>query len=532
MPAPTALRPTATHQFTGRDVRWLLRTRVEKNPRKTFLAWEPFTGEPQVWSYQEFLSEVEKTARGLLANGVREGDFVVIHLGNCPEFLLTWFGLSFIGAIAVTTNTRSSEDEMNYFIDHCGADVVVTQPEYVSMIRSAAPQLRWIACTETDLGEPAEFPEDVIPFSKFQIEGDPLPDRPADAMAPNSVQYTSGTTSRPKGVLWTQANALWGARTMSRSMQLDDSDTTIAFLPLFHTNALCYSMLATLWSCGKLVVQPRFSASRYWEVATRHDVTWTSAIPFVMHALVPQPDPESHRVRFWGLGAAEIPTTMKRWGVRTIGWYGMTETVAACLISEQEHVNMIGSVGTPVPGYELKVVGEQGAEVPLGESGELKVRAIPGISIFYEYLNNPEATAESYDEEGWFDTGDIVTGLPDGSFRYEQRSKDMLKVGAENVAAAEIERVIATVDNVHEAAIVGKPDKMLDEVPVAFVILREAEAGADEKILAACRAALADFKVPREVRIVDELPRVTLEKVDKKTLRAKLKAELNEKKAP
>ncbi|MEZ5274662.1 MAG: AMP-binding protein [Ilumatobacteraceae bacterium] len=174
-------------------------------------------------------------------------------------------------------------------------------------------------------------------------------------------------------------------------------------------------------------------------------------------------------------------------------------------------------------GYEVKVVDDDGAEVPAGESGWLRLRGIPGISLFLEYLDNPEATAAAFDDDGWFDTGDLVTPFEDGHIRFDNRGKDMLRVGAENVSAAEVERVAGSVPGVKEVAVVGRPDRMLDEVPVAFVLPFGAPA-ADlaEQVIATCAERLAPFKVPREVFIVDELPRVTLEKIDKKALRQRL----------
>ena len=144
------------------------------------------------------------------------------------------------------------------------------------------------------------------------------------------------------------------------------------------------------------------------------------------------------------------------------------------------------------------------------------------MSLFLEYLHNPEATDAAFDADGWFDTGDLVTPFEDGHIRFDNRGKDMLRVGAENVSAAEVERIIGAVAGVREVAVVGKPHKMLDEVPVAFVIAFTSDADLPARVIDACRANLADFKVPVEVIIVDDFPRVTLEKVDKKVLRQRL----------
>ena len=524
MVAATSIQPTPTHPFTGRDVPWLLATQAAQRGAHPFLVWEPFEGTRAVWSYEQFADEVARVAAGLAAHGVGRGDAVVIHLGNCPEFLLAWFACSHLGAVAVTTNTRSTASELDYFIGHCSAEVVITQPALLPAVVAAGSSLRLLVCTETDLGaapDPATAAAAAVPFGALSAAATIAAVR-SDALAPNSVQFTSGTTARPKGVVWTHANALWGAKTGAALLELGPDDVTLVFLPLFHTNALSYSMLSTLWSGGTIVVQPRFSASRYWDAVIRNGCTWTSSIPFMIWALIEQPMPAEHRLRFWGLGASEVGVVKKTWGITTLGWFGMTETVTLTMISEIGKPNRPMAMGVPVAGYEVKVVRDDGTPVGFGESGWLKIRGIPGVSLFLEYLGNPEATAAAFDDDGWFDTGDLVTPFDDGHIRFDNRGKDMLRVGAENVSAAEVERVIGGVVGVKESAVVGKKHPMLDEVPVVFVIPFGPTDGLAERVLDACRAQLADFKVPREVIIVDELPRVTLEKVDKKMLRQQL----------
>ena len=186
------------------------------------------------------------------------------------------------GAIAVTTNARSSADELAYFAQHSGAVAGITQPRFAALVAQNCPQLRWLAITDTDNGEPAQTGAP-SPDQRFDlIDADPalLPARPHDPRARFSVQYTSGTTSRPKGVVWTHANALWGARINAAHQDLQPTDTHMVVLPLFHTNAQAYSILATLWAGGSAVVQPRFSASRFWPLSLRHRCTWLSVIPF------------------------------------------------------------------------------------------------------------------------------------------------------------------------------------------------------------------------------------------------------------
>ena len=535
MVAATAIRPTATHPFVGRNVPWLLDVHATQRPEHPFIVWEPFDGAVpgrRRWTYAEFAADVASLAASLTQRGVEPGHRVLIHLGNCPEFLVSWFACAHLGAVAVTTNTRSTAAELAYFAGHSRVVGAITQPSLLDTVTGAGVEFGFLVSTDTDQGAAAERPlAPAESFDSLVAVGSTLPAVEAhasDALAPNSVQYTSGTTARPKGVVWTHANALWGARTGATLLELQPSDVTVAFLPLFHTNALSYSMLSTLWVGGTLVIQPRFSASRYWDVVVRNGCTWSSSIPFMLWALMEQPKPEQHSLRFWGLGASDVRVVRDVFGLRTLGWFGMTETVTLTMFSEIGKPARPGAMGTAVPGYEVKVVDDHNQPVPFRESGWLRIRGVPGVSLFLEYLDNPEATDAAFDAEGWFDTGDLVTPYPDGHIRFDNRGKDMLRVGAENVSAAEVERVIATVPGVKESAVVGRPDRMLDEVPVAFVIPFGQPAGGAHEfgrvIIERCAAELAPFKVPREVIVVDEFPRVTLEKVDKKSLRAQLAA--------
>ncbi len=184
------------------------------------------------------------------------------------------------------------------------------------------------------------------------------------------------------------------------------------------------------------------------------------------------------------------------------------------------------TMGKPAVGYEIAVTRDDGTPVAPGETGNLLIKGIPGLSLFLEYLNNPKATAENFDADGYFITGDKVTLLENGFLQFADRDKDMLKVGGENVAASEVERVIMTVPGIAECAVVAKKDPMLDEVPVAFLLVpggeASAPAGLADQVVTACTRELANFKVPREIFIVDALPRSTLEKIAKAELRKRL----------
>lgn len=509
--------------FDGLDVPWLLRMRAEIRRDHRFLIWAPFEAPARHWSYGEFHEQVGALAAGLARRGVKPGEYVLIHLDNCIEALLAWFACVELGAIAVTTNTRSAPTEIEYFANHCGAVAAITQPAYAEIVAQNCRNIRWMAVTSHDAGAaPARAISRGDSFESLFADSADRPERATDPLAPCSVQYTSGTTSRPKAVLWTHANALWGAKINAAHEDLHASDVHQTYLPLFHTNALAYSMLATLWVGVTCVIQPRFSASRFSGVAREHGSTWTSTIPFCMKALLEQEIPKDHKFRLWGTAVNE-PPAFTGFGVKIIGWWGMTETITHGIIGEVDQPNIPMSIGRAAGEYLIRITDDDGRPTAVGDTGNLSIKGIPGLSLFAEYLHNETATRESFDEHGFFITGDRVTLLESGFIKFGDRAKDMLKVGGENVAASEIEQVIAVVAGVREAAVVAKKHPMLDEVPVVFIIPHGGVAGAapdlGDSVMAACRKNLADFKVPREIRLVDDMPRSTLEKVAKAELR-------------
>ncbi|MEA2834312.1 MAG: carnitine-CoA ligase, partial [Methylobacteriaceae bacterium] len=511
-----ATAASAISPYAGFDIAQLLRLRAATRADHPFLIWEPFEGPAEPLTYAEFEHRVRRCAAGMSARGITPGDPVLIHLENAPEMLIAWFACAYTGAIAVTTNARAAAEELAYFAGHSGAVAAITQPRFAEIVNASSRDLKWIAQIDHDNGAPAATPlAKADRFATLLASADLAPTLPPDPARPIGVQYTSGTTSRPKGVLWTHANALWGAQINATHEDLRADDVHLIFLPLFHTNALAYSLLATLWAGGTAVLMPRFSASRFWDTALKHRCTWTSLVPFCVKALMSVDRPKQHHFRLWGSAVCSPPSDAV-FGVKTIGWWGMTETMTHGTVGSVHLPNRPMSMGRPAPEYGIFVERDDGTPVLPGETGHLLVRGIPGLSLFHSYLHNPEATAASYDERGLFRTGDRGTLHEDGFLPFADRDKDMLKVGGENVAASEIERVVMEVPGVREVAVVGKPHAMLDEVPVAFVIPDTSEmiAAPDHltrAIIEACRSRLASFKVPDEVRVVEDMPRATIE---------------------
>ncbi len=528
----STLAHTQRMQCEGRDIPWLLDQWVKRAPDKVFLHWAPFAGEDASWTYARFQRDVLLIANNLRSSGVNAGDRVLIHMDNCPEFLLSWFACAHLGAIAVSTNTRSVARDLTYFAEFAEVTCAITQSSFAGLVRDSAPNIQLLFVAEEDGGSAEPVASGVRRFSELLEEGvgGAAIQRSIDPWADLGIQFTSGTTSRPKAVLWTHANAIWGAQVNATQMRLRHEDCTLVVLPLFHTNAQSYSMLSTLWCGGTMVLQPRFSASRFWPVSVRYGCTWASLIPFCVKALASRPAPEEHRYRFWGLGA-HLPEVGSRYNIQTIGWWGMTETITQGIIGDLDHPGPRLSMGRSSFAYDVRVTNEAGELCGVDEKGFLTIRGVRGVSLFKEYYKNSLANEESFDQQGWFVTGDVVRFDESGNMFFCDREKDMLKVGAENVAASEIESVIMSSGLVSECAVVAQQHHMLDEVPVVFVILSEkslqslnepANLDISRQIIDHCAENLADFKVVRDVHVVDSLPRSTLEKIAKNELRDRL----------
>lgn len=497
----------ALHPYVGCDLTSTLTAQAVRRGDHPFVIWAPPGVDPTFFTYADIGRRSAAISNGFKAEGLKPGDRLLVLVENCPEQILTLFAAARLGAVTVMLNSRSSPDEVAHAVRHSGATIAVTQPELVDRFASAGGLT--LIVTGADFDALGAVDEPIVS------------DRIADPGADLCIQYTSGTTARPKGVVWTHANALWAGQVNARHTGLRADDVYLVHLPLFHTNALAYSLLGTLWVGGTVVLVPRFSASRFWEVSLTHGCTVTSMIPFCVRALADQPVPE-HRYRVWGSPICDPPYDA-HFGVKSIGWWGMTETVSHGIVGDPDQANVPLSCGRPAPEYEVRVLDAAGQPVAPGQTGSLHVRGVRGLSLFDRYLDDESATAAAFDDDGWFLTGDRVTLLADGHLAFADREKDVLKVAGENVSAMEVERVVLTVPGVADVAVVGRPDPMRGEVAIAFVV-PQPEVEQDElveRVLATCAQQLADFKVPRLVVLADELPRATLNKVAKAQLRTR-----------
>lgn len=515
---------TFLHPFFGADAASLIRERAAQQGERAFLTWAPFDAPTQVWSWARFEDDVARMAGGLLGRGVKPGDRVFILLENCPETLIARFACAWIGAVAVLGNPALTGPEVRDLVEAAGASAAITQPRLRDIV-AACPGLAWIAVTASDAGAPAQA--GIAAAERLEtLMGERAPARAPDPTAPAMILFTTGTTSRAKGVLWTHANVLWGAKMAALQQGVRTQDVYHVFLPLFHVVGFSWSVLGAIFAGAQIVLQPRFSGTRFWDAAIAHRATLSSQVKFTSNVLS-QNLPPQHFFRQWTT-ANHTPAYVERFGVREVSGWGMTEMVAQGMAGDPWSAQPARSVGRPSLAYGIHIEDDDGRPVRPGETGHLFVTGVRGLSIFREYDGNAQATSDAFDDRGRFITGDRVTLLDNGWVEFADRTKDVIKVGGEGVSGGEVETCVAQVKGVREVAVVGKPDEVWGERVIAFVIPGADvadRAGLRASIDAHCAASLAKFKRPAEVRIVDDFPRVGFGKIAKVKLREQLATE-------
>jgi long-chain acyl-CoA synthetase len=355
--------------------------------------------------------------------------------------------------------------------------------------------------------------------------GDPVLDPAGLAL----LIYTSGTTGKPKGVMLDHANLEAMCALMLDAFELDQNDRCLLVLPLFHVNGIVVSVLSPLLAGASTTIAGRFSPGRFFDDVRRCRPTYFSAVPAIYAMLSNLPEtvrPDTSSLRFVVCGAAPMPAELitrfeRRFGVTLVEGYGLSEGTCASTVNPLHGVRKPGTVGLPLPGQRVELWDPDGNPVAPGESGEV---VISGPNVMRGYLNRPGETAKTV-VDGWLHTGDIGRFDSDGYLVLVDRVKDMIIRGGENLYPKEIESVIYQHPAVLEAAVIGRAHEIYGEVPVGYVSLRDsvpAAAVTVEDLLAHCRANLSSYKVPVELTVLPTLPKNSVGKIDKPTLRRAL----------
>ncbi|MBZ5540008.1 MAG: acyl--CoA ligase [Acidobacteriia bacterium] len=500
----------------------LLRETARSSPQRAFLR---FAG--REISYGEMEQASAEFARVLQAAGAGHGSRVAIAMANRPAFLAAFLGILRCGATAVPLNTSYKADEYLYALDHAGCCVVVTEATFATALAGV--------CKRTRTPVPLFLASDDAAL-QFRAQDGSMPAQRSGVAEPQlapediaGIFYTSGTTARPKGVMITHGNLLYSAEVTIRCLSLCSEDVPALAFPLFHANSLFYGVLTAIVLGGTIGLLPGFSVSRYWEQVGEAGATWTPGITGpLMRLLLRQAksaEEGQHKLRFavggTFLSLEEVEEFTARFGVRLFPAWSMTETVSLGTLHPNLRALPIPTttaIGFPTLGQEIRVVREDGSDVAPGEPGEILYRS---PSLFAGYLNDPEATRNAFTAEGWLRTGDLARMDGSGYLSFVDRKKDMIKTRGENVAAAEVERVLNEHPGVLESAVIGvrSEDGLLGERVEAYVVKsNRAEVDAEE-LRRWTAEKLADFKVPQVIHFVEMLPKTPLGKIQRQELR-------------
>ncbi len=492
------------------------RRAVDAAPASTFLVFEGPDGTTTSWTYGEFDALVSRAAAALADRGVRQGSAVHLALTSSPAFVAVWLAVTGMGAWMVPSDPMAAVPELRGHLARTRPSVGVCATARAGTYRAAVEEGGLpLEVVEVDEADTVLAVLGCGTLASWPRPG--LRDRAA-------VMFTSGTTGAPKGVEITQANYAFAGATMAAAAGLEARHRQLVVLPLFHANAQYYSFASAIWAGASVALVHGFSASGFLAQAARHRATHASLFAAPMRMILARGGAPVEGVALehcWyamNISDDQHRTFTRLFGCAPRQLYGMTETIPAVLTDRPE-APVPSSMGFVTAGCTVQVQRADGTEAAPGEVGEIAVGGEPGITLFAGYLDDPATTAASF-RDGWFLTGDRAACDADGRFSFDGRRADVLKVAGENVSTVEVEQVLSAHPAVLEAAVVGQPDPVRDEVPVAYVVAADPDSPPPlDELHRWCTDHLAKAKRPRDITLVDELPRTSVGKIRKFLLR-------------
>jgi fatty-acyl-CoA synthase len=492
-------------------------------------------------SYSEFAAEVAGTARALQASGIEPGDRVAYLMPNLPQLLIAHFAVPLAGGVLVAVNTRLAVDEVSYILRHSGAKILIADaallPTATAAVKNADTVRQLVVAedaeTETNGAYLADEPR-LISYSEFlaRDSGASLPWSVPDELAPISINYTSGTTGLPKGVIYTHRGAYLNSFGEVIHCRYDENSVYLWTLPMFHCNGWCNPWALTAIG-GTHVCLREVRGDGIWKQFREHGVTHLNAAPTVVTAILTagQAAPLDRPVICTTAGAPPSPATiahMERMGFTVVHVYGLTETygpISVCqpqpewdvLPADQRAARQARQGVSMIQAENLRVVDATMTDVPAdgNAKGEIVMR---GNNVMTGYYRDPEATAKAF-SGGWFHSGDLGVMHPDGYIELLDRIKDIIISGGENISTIEVEQALMSHPCVLDAAVIGVPDEKWGERPKAYVVLRPGKSATPEDLIAHVRTKIAGYKVPRDIDIAAQLPKTSTGKIQKFVLR-------------
>jgi long-chain acyl-CoA synthetase len=497
------------------NLRELLETRAQATPEKVFLFSEPDRRE---FTYAEFDQAVNRTAALLSSQDIKKGDVVSLLMPNSAEYIIAYFACWKLGALAGPVNSLLKESETAFAMNNSEAKAILINSEFeerIENIRRDLPHLESVIRFDNE----AEATRDFSTVGNVVSAASPCASDD-DAI----IIYTSGTTGKPKGCLLTHGNIISNARQITEWLGFSESDRLLTIMPLFHMNAVSVTTMSALYAGGSTVVSPKFSAKRFWNKISDYEITSFGSVATMLSMLLntyPDGVPEglqTERLRFAMCGSAPVPAeVMKKFEATfncpVVEGYGLSESTCRSTFNPPDERRRAGSCGLPI-GNEMRVFDDDDREVADGELGEIVLR---GENILKGYYKNPEATANAF-RNGWFHTGDVGYRDQEGFFYIVDRKSDMIIRGGENIYPREIDEVLYQHPAVAAAATIGIPDPLYGEEVAAFVVLKESESASEEDLIEHCKSELADYKCPKSIRLVKDIPKGPTGKLLKREL--------------
>ncbi len=486
--------------------------------------------------YRAFNDEVNRVANSLVASGYGRGDALVLMSGNSLEFLLLYYACAKLGVACVPINLGWQSSEVGYVLGHCGARGVAVEAQLMGKLLPALDGAGHvedvIVLPSTGAGAPASTGAGAPRFIGLEEltagSSTAEPDAYVEDRDPVTYLYTSGTTSGPKGVVGSHLGIYMESITSALELGFNSSDRTAAMMPMFHTAQLNGVISPLVIMGGTIVVQRGFDPAALLELIETERITHIFGLPMMYRAMLDHPDVTKRdlsSLRRATYAMAPMPDDDLRRALEvfkcdfSLG-FGQTEMAPITTVFKPEQqLTHTGSVGSPTCSVQVGIMDDQGKLLEWGETGEIVYR---GPQTMEGYLHDEAATAQAF-AHGWFHSGDIGHFGPDGVLWFDDRKKDVIKTGGENVASIEVERALyAAEPRIAEVVVIGLPHERWGEAITAVVVPREGEVLVGEEVLATAKQRLAGFKVPKAVIVAGELPRTSTGKVQKHVLREKL----------